>query len=180
MCVSLVLAKRRQLPPPPAALRPSGLVFPAGWSPLSWVTGLEAGTRPGYAAVPASSWVWPERLQGRVGPIAHSSSRLPAAQLCPQSSVERCPVSSGVASHTSCHDRSVAGAGGPSPQGCWALTRARPLLVERVVMSLLLFRVMSPCFCCPSPLPFPAVRLRNSGSFPGKLIQKTMQVRCWA
>ena len=115
--MSLVLAKRRQLPPPPAALRPSGLVFPAGWSPLSWVTGLEAGTRPGYAAVPASSWVWPERLQGRVGPIAHSSSRLPAAQLCPQSSAEHCPVSSGVASHTSCHDRSVAGAGDPPPAG---------------------------------------------------------------
>ena len=37
-------------------------LFLAGGSPLSWVTGLEACTRPGAAAVPMPSWVWPERL----------------------------------------------------------------------------------------------------------------------
>ena len=49
-------------------------LFLAGQSPLSWVTGLEACTRLGAAAVPMPSWVWPERLgRDALGSLAHGS-----------------------------------------------------------------------------------------------------------
>lgn len=49
-------------------------LLPAGQSPASWVTGLEACTRLGAAAAPVPSWVWPERLGRDVsGSLARGS-----------------------------------------------------------------------------------------------------------